>query len=206
MACTDAATRRGSSVSSSAGLPVSIWQKSHRRVHWLPPIRNVASRSSQHSKILGQPASSHTVCSPSRRTRDRNSLYSGPIVARVLIHEGFFSIGTCELRASTRSILRPSGATVTRSLPSRRWDGLPSFLTLRTAVLNCWSLRALVPHGDETHDTSHGHSVGQQRSQRVLQVLLEHLGTLHHAHVPADLGTDRGHSGIADATGHDPGE
>jgi hypothetical protein len=39
----------GSSVSSAAGLPVSIWQKSQRLVHWSPPMRNVASRSSQHS-------------------------------------------------------------------------------------------------------------------------------------------------------------
>ena len=43
------ATRRGSSASKSAGLPVSIWQKSQRRVHWSPPMRKVASRSSQHS-------------------------------------------------------------------------------------------------------------------------------------------------------------
>ena len=49
IAATDSATRRGSSLSSGCGLPVSIWQKSHRRVHWSPPMRNVASRSSQHS-------------------------------------------------------------------------------------------------------------------------------------------------------------
>ena len=47
--CTDSATRRGSSRSSGSGLPVSIWQKSQRRVHWSPPMRKVASRSSQHS-------------------------------------------------------------------------------------------------------------------------------------------------------------
>ena len=43
------ATLRGSSRSSGSGLPVSIWQKSQRRVHWSPPMRKVASRSSQHS-------------------------------------------------------------------------------------------------------------------------------------------------------------
>src|ERR1035438_5222851 len=69
MVATDSATRRGSSVSSGAGLPVAIWQKSHRLVHWSPPMRKVASRSSQHSKMLGQPASSQTVCKPSRLTR-----------------------------------------------------------------------------------------------------------------------------------------
>ena len=65
-AARDSATRRGSSRSSRRGLPVSIWQKSQRRVHCSPPIRKVASRSSQHSKMLGQPASSQTVCRPSR--------------------------------------------------------------------------------------------------------------------------------------------
>src|SRR6266852_4251601 len=69
MAATDSATRRGSPSSSGSGLPVSIWQKSHRRVHWSPPMRKVASRSSQHSKMFGQPASSQTVCRPSLRTR-----------------------------------------------------------------------------------------------------------------------------------------
>ncbi len=64
IAATDSATRRGSPSSSGAGLPVSIWQKSQRRVHTSPPMRNVASRSSQHSKMFGQPASSQTVCNP----------------------------------------------------------------------------------------------------------------------------------------------
>ena len=78
MAATDSATRRGSPSSSGSGLPVSIWQKSHRRVHWSPPIRKVASRSSQHSKMFGQPASSQTVCRPSLWTRVLSSVYDGP--------------------------------------------------------------------------------------------------------------------------------
>ena len=90
-------------------MPVSIWQKSQRRVHWSPPMRNVASRSSQHSKMLGQPASWHTVCRPSRFTRPCSSVYSGPIFARVLIHSGLRSIGVSALRTSSRSSLRPSG-------------------------------------------------------------------------------------------------
>ncbi len=113
MAWTLSATRRGSSRSRGDGRPVSIWQKSHRRVHCSPPMRNVASRSSQHSKMLGQPASSHTVCRPSRFTSDFSSVYAGPMRARVLIHSGFFSMGVSALRASRRSIRRPSGATVT---------------------------------------------------------------------------------------------
>ena len=73
-------------------------------------MRNVASRSSQHSKMLGQPASWQTVCRPSDFTSRCSSRYSGPILARVLIHSGFFSIGVSALRTSSRSIRRPSGA------------------------------------------------------------------------------------------------
>src|SRR3984957_13626184 len=113
MVATDSATRLGSSVSSGPGLPVAIWQKSQRRVHWSPPIRNVASRSSQHSKMLGQPASSHTVCRPSRRTSCLSSVYSGPVRSLVLIHGGLRSMGTWLLRASSRSMRRPSGASTT---------------------------------------------------------------------------------------------
>src|SRR6266498_4936065 len=64
--------------------------------------------------MLGQPASWQTVCSPSRLTRACSSVYSGPIRARVLIHGGLRSIGVSALRASRRSIRRPSGgATLT---------------------------------------------------------------------------------------------
>src|SRR3954468_4693820 len=60
--------------------------------------------------MLGQPASSQTVCSPSRRTSDFSSVYSGPVFSRVLIHSGLRSIGTWLLRTSSRSSLRPDGA------------------------------------------------------------------------------------------------
>src|ERR1022692_2061127 len=113
MVATDSATRRGSSVSSGPGLPVAIRQKSHRLVHWSPPIRNVASRSSQHSKMLGHPASSQTVCSPSLRTSCLSSVYCGPARSLVLIHGGLRSIGVWLLRASRRSMRRPSGASTT---------------------------------------------------------------------------------------------
>src|SRR4051794_38110458 len=62
--------------------------------------------------MLGQPASSQTVCRPSRLTRLLSSLYSGPMTARVLIHSGLRSIGVWLLRTSRRSSLRPSGDTV----------------------------------------------------------------------------------------------
>src|SRR3712207_5361364 len=59
--------------------------------------------------MLGQPASSQTVCRPSRRTSDLSSVYSGPVLSRVLIQSGLRSIGTWLLRTSRRRSLRPSG-------------------------------------------------------------------------------------------------
>ena len=118
IAFTDSATLRGSSRSIGKGLPVSILQKSQRLVQRSPPIKNVASLSSQHSKIFGHAASWQTVCKPSLLTNERNLVYSGPILARVLIQSGLRSIGVSVLRASMRSNLRPSGAIVMR-LPYR---------------------------------------------------------------------------------------
>src|SRR6202035_2684735 len=65
--------------------------------------------------MLGQPASSQTVCSPSLRTRVFSCVYDGPVRSLVLIHGGFRSIGTWLVRASRRSIRRPSGASTTPS-------------------------------------------------------------------------------------------
>src|SRR5262249_11800043 len=59
--------------------------------------------------MLGQPASWQTVCRPSRCTRPRSAVNSGPIRAFTLIQGGLRSIGVCELRASMRSRRRPSG-------------------------------------------------------------------------------------------------
>ena len=109
---TDSATLRGSSRSIGSGFPVSILQKSQRLVQRSPPIRKVASLSSQHSKILGQAASWQTVCRPSVFTSERSRVYSGPIFARVLIHSGLRSMGVSALRASMRSNLRSSGCVV----------------------------------------------------------------------------------------------
>src|SRR4029453_2696557 len=60
--------------------------------------------------MLGQPASWQTVCSPSDFTSECSAVYSGPILARVLIHSGLRSIGVSALRTSRRRSLRPSGA------------------------------------------------------------------------------------------------
>src|SRR2546421_598126 len=61
--------------------------------------------------MLGQPASWHTVCRPSRCTSPRSAVNCGPIVAFTLIHGGLRSIGVSALRASMRSMRRPSGWT-----------------------------------------------------------------------------------------------
>ena len=100
---------------------MSIWQKSQRRVHCSPPMRKVASRSSQHSKMLGQPASSHTVCRPSRFTSDLSSVYSGPIRARVLIHGGLLldgRLGVARLEAQHPSSFGCDGHVHSLSQPA----------------------------------------------------------------------------------------
>src|SRR3981189_1872335 len=71
--------------------------------------------------MLGQPASWQTVCRPSRLTRPRSWVYSGPIFALTLIHGGLRSIGVSALRASMRSIRRPSGWTVVTSPEYAPW-------------------------------------------------------------------------------------
>src|SRR4051812_39613427 len=81
--------------------------------------------------MLGQPASSHTVCSPPVRTSDLSSVYCGPIRARVRIHGGLLSIGVSALRTSRRSSLRPSGAIVT--VASLRRNPLPRRRRARVA-------------------------------------------------------------------------
>ena len=67
-----------------------------------------------------QPASSQTVCRPSRRTNPFSAVYSGPILARVLIHGGLRSMGVSALRTSSRSSLRPSGVTLMAAMLRER--------------------------------------------------------------------------------------
>jgi hypothetical protein len=74
--------------------------------------------------MLGQPASSQTVCRPPERTSALSSVYCGPVRARVRIHDGLRSIGVALLRTSSRSSLRPFGAIVTdHRLRGRRGAG-----------------------------------------------------------------------------------
>ena len=53
----------GSSASSGSGRPWPTSQKGQRRVHLSPMIMKVAVPLPKHSPMLGQLASSHTVCS-----------------------------------------------------------------------------------------------------------------------------------------------
>ena len=62
------ATCTGSSGSSAPGRPVLTLQKAQARVQVSPMIMKVACFFSQHSPMLGQPASSQTVCRPFSRT------------------------------------------------------------------------------------------------------------------------------------------
>jgi hypothetical protein len=65
---TASATCFGSSGSSAPGSPVFTLQNAQARVHVSPMIMKVACFLSQHSPMLGQPASSQTVCRPFART------------------------------------------------------------------------------------------------------------------------------------------
>ena len=65
---TACATCSGSASSSAPGSPVFTLQKAQARVQVSPMIIMVAWRFSQHSPMLGQPASSQTVCRPCSRT------------------------------------------------------------------------------------------------------------------------------------------
>ena len=68
---TASATRRGSSGSTGSGRRVSTRQNPHALVQRSPLIMKVAVPSFQHSGMLGQPASSHTVVSRCWRIRER---------------------------------------------------------------------------------------------------------------------------------------
>ena len=85
---TVAATRSGSSVSSASGSPVRTLQKAQARVQVPPMIIMVAWRLLQHSPILGQAASSQTVCSLPARTMSRVAAYSRDTGALTRIQSG----------------------------------------------------------------------------------------------------------------------
>src|SRR6476469_1006432 len=83
------ATCAGSATSSAPGMPVLTLQKAQARVQVSPMIMKVACFLSQHSPILGQPASSQTVTRPFSLTIRRVSAYPRVFGARTRIQSGF---------------------------------------------------------------------------------------------------------------------
>src|ERR1700756_4211236 len=82
------APRAGSSGSFHVGLPVFTLQNPQRRVHVSPRIMNVAVPRCQHSPMLGQAASWHTVCRFSASIRRLSWRHLGPPGAGTLNHGG----------------------------------------------------------------------------------------------------------------------
>jgi hypothetical protein len=82
----------GSSASGGSGLPWPTSQKGQRRVHRSPRIMKVAVPLPKHSPMLGQVASSQTVCNwCSRRICLISPKRAALLPALTRIHEGFFS-------------------------------------------------------------------------------------------------------------------
>src|SRR6266508_3061725 len=75
------------------------------------PVTVAYRRSMVRTDSATRRGSSRSSCSDF--TRCCSLVYSGPILARVLIHSGLRSIGVSALRTSSRRSLRPSGAIVT---------------------------------------------------------------------------------------------
>ncbi len=97
---TASATLSGSAASSGPGSPVATLQKAQARVQVCPMIIMVAWRSVQHSPMLGQAASSHTVARPcSRRMRRVSAYWPLSEGMRARIHGGFRSTGVSGLSA-----------------------------------------------------------------------------------------------------------
>jgi hypothetical protein len=91
-------------------MPVRTLQKAQARVHVSPMIMNVAWRFAQHSPMLGQPASSHTVCRPCWRTMRTVSAYAAEPGARTRIHAGFAGRGFVAPSSAVGAIADVAGA------------------------------------------------------------------------------------------------
>jgi hypothetical protein len=99
MAATAAPTRAGSVGSSGPGRPVATLQKAQARVQVSPMIMTVAWRLPQHSPILGQAASSHTVVRRCARKVARVASKACAPGALTRIHDGLGSTGVSGSRA-----------------------------------------------------------------------------------------------------------
>src|SRR5262249_32696006 len=97
---------------SGPGRPVRTLQKAQARVQVSPMIMKVACFLSQHSPILGQPASSHTVWRPFARTIARVARYPGETGALTRIQSGFLSAGESGRCAFSGWRTHPAGPMV----------------------------------------------------------------------------------------------
>ena len=79
------------SASGGCGRPCATSQNGQRRVHRSPRIMKVAVPLPKHSPMLGQDASSHTVCRLCSRRACLISLKRRLLAARTRIQSGFFS-------------------------------------------------------------------------------------------------------------------
>ena len=129
---TVSARRSGSPGSRGAGRPCATSQNGQRRVQMSPMIMKVAVPCEKHSPMLGQEASSHTVCSRWARNTLLSLCTAGPIGALTRIHGGFRGIGPTLGITFTgmREVLsRPRISRVTR-LTGGRADMLGSVTSL----------------------------------------------------------------------------
>ncbi len=79
----------------------------------------------QHSKMLGHPASSHTVLSPCDFISDFRLRYPSPIRAFTLIHSGRSGSPGSRPSISTGTVLRRSGENVPQANSSSTSNGRP---------------------------------------------------------------------------------
>jgi hypothetical protein len=93
ISATELAKFFGSITSTALGLPVATLQKAQALVQIFPRIMTVACLLDQHSPILGQAASSHTVLRPLSRISLAVSEYPIELGAFTLIQSGFLNTG-----------------------------------------------------------------------------------------------------------------
>ena len=91
--------RTGSSSSTGSGRAVITSQNPHRRVHFAPSRRKVASRSSQHSPMFGHVASSQTVWRSTSPHQRLSSAWFGPLARRTFSQGGLRAPGSVHARS-----------------------------------------------------------------------------------------------------------
>ena len=207
------ATRWGSAGSTGPGRRVSTRQNPQARVQRSPRIMKVAVPSFQHSEMLGQPASSHTVTSSRSRSVDRISRNVGPVLSGTRIHSGLRDrYGTesvssppcsraCAIRPSRRGAVpspsltgapapfEPLGAAAPSTGTAAAWAWRVNWAMSPGAVRKATSARSTRPWGAHTSEPRLAHEVHD----------------LPHRDVDP-LGRERRDPQAGDPAGHDPTE